>query len=289
MKEKIYDLTNPQKSIWEMEQFYKGTPMNNIGGTVLIHDKIDFAKLIQSIRIFFENNDTFRAKLFFDENHALKQYFEDDYELDTEILPLKDQKDLSILQQEVMNKPFSLINNYLYNVKFFKFSDETGGFIFNVHHLFQDAYSTNLVATKIMNIYASLLKNEKISDPSTSYSNYIYNEKAYMSSDKFQKDKKYWEEIFSSFPDIASLSTKNITPASSHDCSAGRELLIIEKEKVERINAYCKKYKFSPFNFFMSIFAVYIGKVKNLKQFVLGSPILNRTNFEEKQTPRYVY
>ena len=35
----------------------------------------------------------------------------------------------------------------------------------------------------------------------------------------------------------------------------------------------------------MAIYALYIGKVRNLKHFVLGTPILNRTTFEEKHTP----
>ena len=31
--ENLYELTNPQKSIWLTEQYYKGTSVNNICGT----------------------------------------------------------------------------------------------------------------------------------------------------------------------------------------------------------------------------------------------------------------
>ena len=34
----------------------------------------------------------------------------------------------------------------------------------------------------------------------------------------------------------------------------------------------------------MTIFAIYLGRVSNLNEFVIGTPILNRTNFKEKQT-----
>lgn len=34
MKTEIYHLTNPQKSIWLMEQFFKNSSVNNIGGTI---------------------------------------------------------------------------------------------------------------------------------------------------------------------------------------------------------------------------------------------------------------
>ena len=34
MNSKLYGLTNPQKNIWNTEQYYYGTSINNIGGTV---------------------------------------------------------------------------------------------------------------------------------------------------------------------------------------------------------------------------------------------------------------
>ena len=36
----LFELTNPQKSIWSLEQFYKNTSVNNIGGTLIIKEKI---------------------------------------------------------------------------------------------------------------------------------------------------------------------------------------------------------------------------------------------------------
>ena len=37
---KIYELTEPQKSIWVTEQFYKGSTINNICGTAIIKEKV---------------------------------------------------------------------------------------------------------------------------------------------------------------------------------------------------------------------------------------------------------
>lgn len=38
MERILYDLTNPQKSIWNTEQFFKNTSVNNIGGTIIIKE-----------------------------------------------------------------------------------------------------------------------------------------------------------------------------------------------------------------------------------------------------------
>ena len=45
MKNKeVYELTNPQKSIWYMEEYFKGTPINNICGNLTINESVDFEK-----------------------------------------------------------------------------------------------------------------------------------------------------------------------------------------------------------------------------------------------------
>ena len=77
MNKELYDLTNPQKSIWLTEQFYKGTSVNNVCGTVLIDEIIDFDHLLTAINIFIRDNDSFRIHIKIDKNGNVKQYFKD--------------------------------------------------------------------------------------------------------------------------------------------------------------------------------------------------------------------
>ena len=50
------------------------------------------------------------------------------------------------------------------------------------------------------------------------------------------------------------------------------------------INKFCKTNKISLFNFFMAVFSIYLYKITNIDDFVIGTPILNRSTFEEKNT-----
>ena len=54
--ENLYNLTNPQKSIWLTEQYYKGSIINNICGSLTIKQPLDFEKFKQAIQLFVENN-----------------------------------------------------------------------------------------------------------------------------------------------------------------------------------------------------------------------------------------
>lgn len=285
MNTELYDLTNPQKSIWLTEQFYKGTSVNNVCGTVLIDEIIDFDHLLTAINIFIRDNDSFRIHIKIDKNGNVKQYFKDFEERTFVKHNLNDYNELHVLEHNIANTPFTIVESDLYNIELFSFSDGKGGFVVNASHLVADACTASLVASKIMNIYSSLIKGEQITEPATSYVNYINSEKEYLASPKFEKDKEYWENNFISLPDMASLSDNIIKADSCCDCSSNRKVFVLSQAEMENISDYCKFHHFSLFNFFMAVFAVYIGKVKNLKKFVLGTPILNRTTFEEKHTP----
>ena len=49
MEKKFYNLSNPQKSLLLTENYYQGTNINNICGTAIIDDVLDFEKLEKAI------------------------------------------------------------------------------------------------------------------------------------------------------------------------------------------------------------------------------------------------
>ena len=74
MNKELYDLTNPQKSIWLTEQFYSDSCVNNICGTTTINELVDFEKLKQALNIYVKDNDSFRIRLIKDSSGDIKQY-----------------------------------------------------------------------------------------------------------------------------------------------------------------------------------------------------------------------
>ena len=283
MNTELYDLTNPQKSIWLTEQFYKGSSVNNICGTVLIDEKVNFNLLCTAINIFIKDNDSFRIHLCIDSNGNVKQYFSDYIKQTFETINISDNDDLLTLEHNMATTPFNILDNNLFDIKPFRFPNGKGGFVVNTSHLIADACTASLVASKIINIYSSLLKNEFPSEQPTSYLNYINSEKEYLSSSKFEKDVEYWDSQFTDVPEFGIIPS--LKSSAVENSTACRQLFKIDSSLAENISSFCKDKKISLFNFFMGIYALYIGRVSNLDNFVLGTPILNRTTFTEKNTP----
>lgn len=284
MSENIYALTNPQKSIWLTEQFYKGTSIENITGSVIISQNVDFGNLKKAINLFVKKNDSFRLKFIVKDDTAM-QYVDDFTEFDIETISVETDKDVKCLERKMCDTPFNTLDNLLFDFKLFEFPNGYGGFVINAHHLISDAWTAGLVVNEIMGYYENLIKGEKISDDlNPSYIEYINSENEYLNSEKFKKDKTFWNEIFDSIPETATIPSVNQENSKEIDCSSRRKLFTIPKETMALINEFCKERKASAFNFFMGVLSIYLSRVSGLDEFVIGTPILNRGNFKEKQT-----
>ena len=284
MQKILYSLTNPQKSIWFTEEFYKGTPIENITGSVIIPEKVNFSLLEQAINIFVEKNDSFRLK-FMIEGQEVKQFVDSYSKFPIEIIDVSSNEDLQKVEQETASTVFNVLGSFLYVFKIVRFPDGHGGFIINMHHLISDAWSAGLGGSEIIKIYTRLLKKEDIKDiVYPSYIDYINSEKAYMESDKFSKDKSFWNLMFDSVPEIATIPSSDAFTRNNLSGQSNRKQFTMSKNLISIINEFCKNAKVSVFNFFMAVFAIYIGRTSGLDEFVIGSPILNRCNVKEKRT-----
>lgn len=284
MESKVYNLTNPQKSIWFTEQFYKGTPIENITGCVIVLEKLNLKALQKAINLFVKSNDSFRLKFTVKDDKPL-QYLSSFSEFEIENVMVNTDEDIKDIENKMSNTPFEVLDNLLFSFKTFTFPDGHGGFVITAHHLISDAWTAGLVVNEIMDYYEKIINSQIIDNQNPSYLDYITSEQEYLNSEKFNKDKEFWNEIFKTVPEVATIPSINVENSnSSLSCKAKRKQFVIPKETMNLINEFCKQNKASAFNFFMAVLAIYLSRVSSLDDFTIGTPILNRGNFKEKQT-----
>ena len=284
MGRKLYRLTYPQQSIFLTEQFYKNTTVNNICGTAIISNELNFELLKKAINLVVKYNDSFRIH-FIQEKSNIKQFISDYVEFDIDIINVINEADIAQIENTVMQNQFDLFGeNNLFEFKIFKFENNTGGFLLNIHHIISDAWTLGLVCKKIMQMYSNLINNTPNTEQNLSYINYVDDEEKYINSDKFSKDKIYWNKLFEDLPTPAKLPSDLPESDSDLSCVGERQLFSISKLKVKQINEFCKTNNISTFNFLMAIYSIYISKITHLNDFSIGTPILNRTCFNQKNT-----
>ena len=276
---KVFALTDQQKNVWNSEMFYSGTNINNIGGYLLINEKVDFKLLEQAANIYVKNNEVIRY------NFSLKgtepvQTLTEYSPFKLEIISVENMDSLMEITTELVSKPFKILNNNLYNFNLFTLPDGRGGIIPIFHHLIGDAWSLSLFISEFIDIYSKLSKGIDEFTAYPSYSEYIISSQEYENSSKYLKDKEFWDNIFGTLPELTYISPKkNISSSNSN-----RKICTFDKSFYDSIMVYCKEHKCSVYTFFMAIFSIYLAKVNNASSALLGTPVLNRSNFKEKNT-----
>ncbi len=279
----MFELTNPQKSIWLMEQFYRETNINNICATLTINKDVDFEKLNKAINIFIQNNKSFGLN-FQIKKGSIRQYFTQMEEIQFEVMLLKNKSEVRKEAEKTAEEIFKIDEKRLFKFKLFKLENNYGGFIILTHHIISDAATMSIIGREIVEIYTKLIDGEEISPKEYSYEQFINDEKDYLQSQKFLKDKQYWTEMFNTVPEVATIPSSKNTLQSSFTGKSTRKQFIINNNLLMKIIKFCNQNKVSNFNFFMAVYAIYLGRISNLEDFVIGTPILNRANFKEKHT-----
>lgn len=282
MKKK-YNLTYPEQAIYLTEQFYKNTNVNSICGTAIVEAKLDFDILKKAINYVVLKNDSFRIHLV-QNKQGIEQYISDYKEFDIEIIDIHGKEDVATIENNIMQNNFNLFENDLFEFKIFRFENGNGGFLLNIHHIIADAWTLGLTCRKIMNVYANLKDFESIHDISSSYIDYIDDEQKYINSEKFSKDKAYWDKLLNDFPVSADLPSDLNSKDAELSCIGERLSFIVPKPKMKQIKDFCNTNKVSNFAFLMAVYSIYIGRISNLEDFCLGTSILNRVGNTQKNT-----
>jgi len=283
MEKTNYNLTNPQRSIWNTELYFNGSNINNICGTINLYKPLNFNILKEALKLIIDQNDNFHTT-FTIKDGSIFQHFEDKINYNIDIIEINDENELHILEQDIMSHIFDILNSDLFDIKIFKYPDSTGGVIVNIHHIISDSWTLGLIAKDIVSNYCSLLNNTPMEPKKYSYTDYMDFEKNYIDGPKYLKDKQFWKDYLKDCPN--SITIPSIKENSTNDFSpAGvRKTFKLESKYIKKINEFCYDYKISLFNFLMAIYSIYIGKINNVDDFILGTPILNRTNSAQKNT-----
>lgn len=268
MKKDVYELTNPQKNIWELEQINgDGTPINHILSILKLKGNLDEDLLIKTMNKIVEVNDSFRLK-FLQKGSTLNQYVED-----YQPIPIAtkhfDSEDISSAIEEYQDLKLSIHDLFRFCLVFTPCYTYV---LYKSHHMIADAWSMTQVADQIKDFYEKLLQNQEAENfEKPSYLAFINRENSYCQTNKFQIDEQFWKDY------VTNLSSTKLFPNSNYlEKKGNRYQQPITNSLFSSISNYCEKNKITEYSFFLGILSIYFSKIYNLPKITFGTPFLNR-------------
>lgn len=279
-EKKLFDLTHAQKRIYQMEQFFNGTSIANIGGTLFLKQNLDFDVWEQAINKFIEMNDSIRIRINIIDGVVMQYFTTHKYKkLKFIDFSKKTKEDIHDFVNKRFQTPFKLIDNDLFEFVMLKLSESECGVLIKLHHIISDGWATGLLCSQIVDNYNKIkFQNTNLIVKNPSYIDYVESEKEYLKSQKFHKDREFWLNIFRELPEALYIKHTDI----GHSSKANRNTFIIDGESAKKINNFCTNKKVSPAILFESILAIYLGQIMGRNDITIGTAVLNRSGKKEK-------
>lgn len=277
-------LTHPQQGIWYTDMMFPGTSISIVAGTARIKGNIDFGLLERAINRLIEKNDAFRIRLVC-VNGQVKQYISEYAYRKIDFVDFSQSADpidaLFKWDAEQTKKPFELYDSDLAYFAMMKISEQEGAFYAKTHHIVSDAWTMSIVVNQVLEFYSILRRSEPFAEEEfPSYEKFIRSEAEYINSDRFAKDQEYWISKLDPLPEMTALKTR---ATSEIHTSSKRKTMLTPLKFSTKLREYCKEHGTTPYSLFLAAIAMYINRITAKKDIVIGSPVLNRSNKEERR------
>lgn len=269
-----YDLTEPQKRIWYTQKIHRESCMYNIGGTYYINKAVDYVRLKKAVAGFITGRDAFSMR-FAEVDGEPKYYYVKTPQPDIEIIDFSgnanpEQAAKSWIEEQT-KCCFEIGETPLYQLAIFKLSENKCGYFAKIHHIIADGWSFVLIVKGIKKLYE---QQADVEGDAVSYQEYASDEEKYLKSDKYNLDKAFWEDILVPLPEAAAAASPGYD---------GRRTTFTSKIDQQELEHFLHQESITMQTYLVGIYALYVYKTTNCRDFIIGCPILGRSGKREKE------
>ena len=285
----LYPLTSSQREIWFDQMLHAEVPLYNIGGYVKIPGPINPALFEQAINLLVQKHDALRTVLTEtkDEDGLPLQSFPEDLSVSVLVQDFSEHDDaeqaaLAWIQTR-FNEPFQLIGQPLFRYDLVKTSEQCYYWLMRYHHIIVDGYSIALFHRSLATIYSQLVQGQQPDLEAHSYTHYISDDRAYVESDKFEAQHRYWLDKYPTAPDPL-LSPRYRAHITNNLAASGCEALYLPRDFYQQLEGLAKQHQVTLPHLLLAALYVYFTRTAQRDDLTFGWPVLNRSNAQFRQT-----
>lgn len=260
-----YNIIPPQEMINFMLKYSLHKQVIQIPVSITVNKKVDFDILKKALNIEIERNDCMRLR-FFKEKKKIKQYFIDEYKVDSvPVVSFSSKEEQEAYLTADAQKPIRHLKGEIFRMIFFTSYEGKSGIYINVSHLCMDAAAVFLFFGDLLAVYDHLTEGKPMPKPLGSYKDIIKKELAFVADkDRMAAEEKFYTDFFlkDGEPFYAGVhgpgllekerkKKKNpeLRAPSCFDPIHDKAELVkrgVSKEDSEKIIAFCEKNTISP-------------------------------------------
>ncbi|WP_187626180.1 non-ribosomal peptide synthetase, partial [Pseudomonas congelans] len=281
-------LASVQQGIWLDQLAYPHLPYYNIGMTLEIKGDIDIALFENAIQRVIDSHDALRLSFSHESGMGGQRVLsEAPFKLEVTDLPEVDGNVEHAIAhlRESFRQPFESMTGQLWESRLVRCGPQLYYWFNRLHHLVADGIGAVLIAHAVDDVYSGLLEGKEVLVEGSSYLSFLEEDKAYMTSSRYERDRLFWEQAYAQLPPVllqrkadfkAGLSS---VPAPSDQVQA-----MLPRALYNALTRFASECNLSVAHVLVGVISTYFCRTVGVDEIVVGMPVHNRTSARQKAT-----
>ena len=277
-----FPLTAAQQDIW-LDQLRAGdSPLYNIGGYVDFAGAIDPGLMQRAVECLVARHDALRTQLHSDADGLPRQTFAATLAADLALHDVSKACDPQAashaLMQAQMALPYAMQGAPLFRFFLVKLDDDHYRLGTQAHHLILDGWGFGQMLQSLAQLYTALAQDRQPDLPAPSYIDFIDADQHYHASARYARDRAYWLDKYRLIPEPL------LTPRHTAKAASNTLVQAFPVALLNRMEQVANRYQASAFHVLLAALYVYFTRTAQREEWVVGVPILNRSNARFRST-----
>ncbi|MCI3945700.1 non-ribosomal peptide synthetase [Pseudomonas syringae] len=281
----VYGLASVQQGIWLDQMAHPELPYYNIGMALEIRGEVNVPLLEKAIQLVAERHDSLRLSFGVQDGVACQRVLPH-VDVKLEVVDVSAEQDPAQVARdylrEAFRRPFPSLLGVLWETRLVRCGPELYYLLNRYHHLMTDGISVALMGHAVEHAYNGLLNGHNNPPEGHSYLAFLEEDRAYLESSRFERDRAFWQEVFAELPPPL-LQQRFAVPGSGVAPSAQAQMMM-PRQLFNDLAEFATSKGFSLAHVFMAVISTYFCRTTGVDSIVIGMPVHNRTNARQKAT-----
>ena len=277
-----FPLTAAQQDIWLDQMRVADSPLYNIGGYVDFEGPVVPAQLQRAVELLVAKHDALRTQMLSDADGLPRQVFADTLAVDMPLHDVSMRPDPHVASQALMlaqmARPYALEGAPLFRFFLVKLDTQHYRLGTQAHHLILDGWGFGQMLQSLAQLYTALEQGRQPEPLAPSYVDFIHADQHYRQSARYARDRAYWLDKYRLLP-APLLMPRHATQALGN--TLVQPFCVTLLKRMEQV---ANRYQASAFHVLLAAMYVYFTRTAQRRDWVVGLPILNRSNAHFRST-----
>lgn len=279
-------LLTAQEGIWAGHHLDPDSPAYNTAEYVHIHGPVDPTAFEQALRHAVAETEALNVRFVTDESGRPWQLGVPDIAWEPHIVDLVTAADphraaLAWMAQDIA-RPLDLAHDPVFGHALLRTAADEFLWYHRVHHIALDGFGLSLVARRVAEVYTALVEDTPLGASGFGTLESVRQEEAaYRASERFAKNRAYWNERFTDRPAVPSLTAEQALPARTFL----RQVVDLDPAETARLRTVADDLSVTWSDPLLAVTAAYVHQVSGAPEVVLSLPAMGRLGSVSLRVP----